>query len=92
MNYTVWVKDEYDETWRPKECGDLGAVKRIVLQAAKDKLEARITVEVPFEVQIKVGDPGAEVKRKTKKETTPAEATTETEEQDETDKDQSEQN
>ena len=62
MNYTVWIQEEFGDTWMPHECGDVGAVKRKVLEAAKSGLTVRVTVEVPFELQLKVGEPGTEVK------------------------------
>ena len=91
MNYTVWIKDEYDDKWAPHECGDVEAVKRVVLQAAKEAKEIRITVEVPFEVGIKVGEPGAEVKKRTRKEEHEASKTTEEVVEDETHPDKPEQ-
>ena len=79
MDYTVWIKDEFAEGWVPHDCGDQTAAKRKVLDAAKLGREVRMTVEVPFEVQLKVGEPGAEVRRKGKKPEPPAEETTEEE-------------
>lgn len=92
MDYTVWMKDEYEEAWRPQECGDLGAAKRKVLEAAKEGKEVRMTAEVTFELQLKVGEPGAEVKKTKTKVKPPAGETTQEEEKVEADKDKPEQN
>ena len=87
MDHTVWIKDEYDDKWAPHECGDAGAVKRKVLDAAKAGQTVRITVEVPFEVQLKVGEPGAEVKHPKRKEEKKVEQGKEEDTQDEADQD-----
>lgn len=70
MNYQVWTKDQYADNWARVDCGDLGAAKRTILQAAKDGKQTVLTVEVPYEVQLKVGEPGEETPklRKEKKE------------------------
>jgi len=63
MEYQVWTRETYDERWDRENCGDLGAAKRAILIASKGGLIVELTVLVPFEVQLKVGEPGAEVKK-----------------------------
>ena len=63
MDYQVWVKEEYGNLWGRTDCGDLGAAKRKILDASKEGKEASLTQELPFELQLKVGEPGAEVKK-----------------------------
>ena len=90
MDYTVWVKEEFGDMWMPHVCGDVAAAKRKVLDASKMGKEVRMTVEVPFEVQLKVGEPGAEVKKPKPKEKEKAAETTQEEVEVETDKDPAE--
>ena len=66
MDYQVWTKDEFGDQWNRDECGDLGAAKRELIAALKTGKEATLTVEVPFSLELKVGEPGAERKLKAK--------------------------
>ena len=90
MDYQVWVKDEYEDKYTKVDCGDIEAAKRELVNAARKGQEPILTVEVPFELLLKVGEPGTEPKKKpaagTKKnQETPEEVTP-----GETDKDQAE--
>ena len=69
MDYQVWTKAEFGDQWDRQDCGDIDAAKRTLLEASKAGKEAMLTVEVPFELELKVGEPGAEPKtpRKTAK-------------------------
>lgn len=69
MDYQVWLKEDYQELYRKVECGDLGAAKRELDKAVRAGQEPILTMEVPYELGIKVGEVGAE-KPKRKKEPT----------------------
>lgn len=71
MDYQVWTKAEYGTEWSREECGDIEAAKRIILSARQQGKEVTLTVEVPFELLITVGDPGGEPKtpKETKRKT-----------------------
>ena len=72
MNYQVWTHDEYTG-WIKVECGDLPAVKREVLEALKQGKDPMVTVEVPYDVNIKVMEDkiGEVTPRKTKHDKSP---------------------
>ena len=53
MNYQVWTKDEY-EGWKRADCPDIETVKASVLAAIKTGKDPLVTVEVPFDVNIKI--------------------------------------
>jgi len=63
MDYQVWTKEEYGELWDRQEVGDLPAAKRAVLEGAKAGKRVTMTVEVPFFLELKVGEPGGETKK-----------------------------
>lgn len=68
MDYQVWFKEDYADNYRKVECGDLAAVKREIDKAVRAGQQPILTVEVPYELGIKVGEVGAEKpKRKTAK-------------------------
>jgi len=71
MDYQVWTKEEYGETYAKVDCGDLAAAKREIDQAYKRGLEPLLTVEVPYSLAIKVEPVGTEKpqRRAAKKET-----------------------
>ena len=60
MNYQVWIKDEYGEAWAKVDCGDLPAAKRELDKAVRSGRQPMLTQELPYELSIKVGEPGAE--------------------------------
>ncbi|GAJ16150.1 unnamed protein product, partial [marine sediment metagenome] len=60
-----------------EDCGDLGAAKRKILDATKEGRAVSLTQELPFELQLKVGEPGAEVKKTAKTAKTAADAAVE---------------
>ena len=63
MDYQIWIKNEYDEGFMKQEAGDLEAAKRVILVASKVGREVMLTVEVPFELELKIGEPGDELKK-----------------------------
>lgn len=67
MEYQVWTKDEYTG-WDKKDCGDLAAAQREILEAMKQGKEPLLTVEVPYNFNIKImeGSIGEVKKGKTK--------------------------
>ena len=91
MDYQVWTKAEYGDQWDREDCGDLGAAKRTILAASKEKKEVILTVEVPFSLELKVGEPGAEPKTPKRKPAKEPEETPEEEVESEADKDPAEQ-
>ena len=63
MDYQVWIKNEYDEGYTKVDCGDLAAARREIDVAVRAGGEPILTVEVPYELGIKVGEVGSEVKK-----------------------------
>ena len=53
MSYQVWTKDEF-EGWKRKDCEDLAAAQAELFAALKRGAEPLLTVEVPFDVNIKI--------------------------------------
>jgi len=62
MDHLVLTKEEFGDLWSLEECGDIPAAKRKVLEATKKGATVRLAVEVPFSVELKVGEPGGEGK------------------------------
>jgi len=60
MDYQVWTKDEFGDTYTKVDCGDLGAAKREVDKAVRAGREPILTVEVPYSLAIKVEAVGTE--------------------------------
>jgi len=60
MEYQVWTKDEFGETYTKVDCGDLVAAKREVDKAVRAGREPVLTVEVPYSLAIKVEAVGTE--------------------------------
>ena len=91
MDYQVWIKDEFVDTWKRGDCGDLEAAKRIILESRQQGREVDLTLRVPFELLIKVGEPGGEPKKPTRAEEKAAKEKAEEEAKSEVNKDQTEQ-
>ena len=53
MSYQVWTKDEF-EGWKRKDCEDLLAAQVEIMAALKRGAEPLLTLEVPFDVNIKI--------------------------------------
>ena len=60
MDYQVWIKDEFGDTYTKVDCGDLAAAKREVDKAYKAGAEPLLTIEVPYSLSIKVEAVGTE--------------------------------
>ena len=60
MDYQVWIKDEFGDTYTKVDCGDIMAAKREVDMAYKAGAEPLLTVEVPYSLSIKVEAVGTE--------------------------------
>ena len=63
MEYQVWVKEEYGELWKKVACSDIPTVKRELDKAVRAGQEPLVTVEVPYELSIKLSEVGSEVKK-----------------------------
>lgn len=63
MNYQVWSKEEYGELWKKVDCEDIAAAKGEIDKAVRAGGEPILTVEVPYELNIKVSEVGSEVKK-----------------------------
>ena len=63
MDYQVWTKEEYGEMYTKVECGDMGAVRREIDKAVRAGQAPILTVEVPYELAIKISEVGSEVKK-----------------------------
>ena len=68
MDYQVWTKDEYTEGWKKVDCGDAPAVQREIEKAVRAGKEPLVTLEVPYDVTIKLKEAliGEAKKSKTK--------------------------
>ena len=62
MNYQVWSKEEYGELWKKVDCEDIAAAKSEIDKAVRAGGEPILTVEVPYELGIKIQEVGSEVK------------------------------
>lgn len=60
MDYQVWIKDEFGDTYTKVDCGDLDAAKREVDRAVRVGAEPILTIEVPYSLAIKVEAMGTE--------------------------------
>jgi len=60
MDYQVWIKDEFGDTYTKVDCGDLAAAKREIDSAVRSGGKPILTVEVPYELSIKTGEVGSE--------------------------------
>jgi len=71
MDYQVWIKDEFGDTYTKVDCGDLLAAKREIDKAVRVGAKPILTVEVPYSLAIKVEAVGTEKPhhRETAKET-----------------------
>ena len=70
MDYQVWIEEEFGDTYKKVDCGDLAAAKREIDAAYKTGKDPMLTVEVPYSLAIKVEEPGsAKPKRKTEPKT-----------------------
>ena len=74
MDYQVWIKDEYTDGYKKVDCGDLAAAKREIDKAVRAGQEPILTQEVPYELNIKVGEVGAEKPKGKKEPKKPAES------------------
>ena len=63
MDYQVWIKSEFEDTYTKVDCGDLGAARREIDKAVRQGGEPILTVAVPYELGIRVGEVGSEVKK-----------------------------
>jgi len=63
MNYQVWIKDEFGDTYKKVDCGDLPAAKREIDKAVRTGGEPILTQIVPYELSIKLGEVGSETKK-----------------------------
>jgi len=78
MDYQVWIEEEFGDTYKKVDCGDLAAAKREIDAAYKTGKDPMLTVEVPYSLAIKVEDVGTE-KPKRRTTTKPPEEKTEEE-------------
>lgn len=78
MKYLVMTKDQYIDGWNLKEVDGKGPAIPEVISASKEGKEVRIAVEVPFSLDISIGEPGEQVERQPAEE---PEKTLETEEE-----------
>ena len=63
MEYQVWKKDEFGDSYTRVDCEDLVAAKQEIDRAVRAGLEPVLTVEVPYSLAIKVEAVGAEKPR-----------------------------
>ena len=63
MDYQVWTKEEYADTYTKVDCGDMTAARREIDLAVRLGREPLLTVAVPYELNIKIGEVGDEAKK-----------------------------
>jgi predicted transcriptional regulator len=63
MEYQVWTKEDFGETYKKVDCGDMDAVRRELDKAVREGKEPLLTVEVPYELSIKIQEVGSEAKK-----------------------------
>ena len=67
MEYQVWTKDEFGDSYAKTDCGDLEAAKREIDKGIRAGQEPILTQEIPYEVGIKLTEVKVEaIKDKTK--------------------------
>lgn len=66
MDYQVWTKEEFGDNYTKVDCGDLAAARKEIDKAVRTGGEPILTVEVPYKLDIKVSEVGAEVPKKAK--------------------------
>jgi len=60
MDYQVWIKEEFGDTYTKVDCGDILAAKRVIDEAVRTGGDPILTVEVPYSMSIKVEAVGTE--------------------------------
>lgn len=72
MNYQVWTQDEY-EGWKKVDCGDLQAAQRELQKALLSGKDPLLTVEVPYDFNIRIKEDklGEATKTKAKRSESP---------------------
>lgn len=60
MDYQVWIKDDFGDTYTKVDCGDLAAARRVIDTAVRTGGDPILTVEVPYSMSIKVEAVGTE--------------------------------
>lgn len=63
MEYQIWTKTEFGEQYDLVKAEGEEAVKRELLEALKAGREPILTVEVPFDLQLKIKQPGDQPKK-----------------------------
>lgn len=90
MNYIILTKDEFSDMWRRQDAGDKGAAKRLLLEELTTGRQPILAIEVPFDLQLNVGEPGDETKKTIKTRVLKGDETTEEARQREADKNKTE--
>lgn len=54
MDYQVWTKEEFGETWKRVDCGDKEAAMREIDKAVRSGQEPLLTVAIPYKLNIKL--------------------------------------
>ena len=90
MDYQIWSPEDYSDNWRRQDAEGLAAAERVIRSELQLGHEPVLTVEVPFQVQLKVGEPGAEPKETKVPKETAAEKKAREEAELETNKDKTE--
>jgi len=61
MKYQVWTKESYEETWRKVDCTDREAALVAIDKVVRAGINPMLTIEVPFELSIKVKEVPVEI-------------------------------
>ena len=60
MNYQVWSKDEFGDTYNRVECEDIDTARRAIDKVVRTGGSPILTVEVPYSLAIKIEAVGSE--------------------------------
>ena len=60
MNYQVWSKDEFGESYNKTDCPDIVAASKAIDKVVRAGGEPILTVEVPYSLAIKIEAVGSE--------------------------------
>lgn len=58
LKYSIFSKDNFGDMWTRSEVADDEEAKKKLLELQKEKVETVLVVEVPFELELKIGEVG----------------------------------
>lgn len=61
MQYQVWTKEDYGDVYKRTDCPNLDTVMAAIDKAVRTGGQPLVTVEVPYEVEIKIAEVTSEI-------------------------------